>query len=235
MSYIFNRINVVVVMVMVFLIAMSLNEVFKYAQNVDLSNQAAYAQWFTSQQSAFPNQEACQQSTGFICNYEECNYVPAGQTFEELCGKDNTKGWRATSVAIPTAYRAAKEITLEFGTTTNLHRFSLDPETAMMSYTPPRSSSTTGTTKTIAAHDITTITNKLVLYEFISLSTFLTGAELSDETNSYRLSLVTGDSASAETLQRYTATCAVSDCPRSIIDIKNDLLRIWGEKIAGIN
>ncbi len=47
----------------------------------------------SAQKIVFVSQEECEQSTGKPCTFQMCDYVPAGKTFEEVCGKDFKKGW----------------------------------------------------------------------------------------------------------------------------------------------
>jgi hypothetical protein len=41
----------------------------------------------------FSTKEECEQKTGKSCDFQTCDYVPQGKTFEETCGKDFKKGW----------------------------------------------------------------------------------------------------------------------------------------------
>ena len=47
------------------------------------------------QPKVFATQEECEKTTGRPCNFQMCDYVPEGKTFEEVCGKDFKKGWVA--------------------------------------------------------------------------------------------------------------------------------------------
>ena len=46
-----------------------------------------------TQQIVFVSQEECEQKTGKSCDFQMCDYIPPGKTFEEVCGKDFKKGW----------------------------------------------------------------------------------------------------------------------------------------------
>jgi len=49
----------------------------------------------TSTKSVFSTQGECEKNTGKTCSVQTCDYIPAGKTFEEVCGKDFKKGWVA--------------------------------------------------------------------------------------------------------------------------------------------
>lgn len=40
------------------------------------------------------SQSACEKGTGQKCDFVMCDYVPAGKTFEEVCGKGFHNGWQ---------------------------------------------------------------------------------------------------------------------------------------------
>ena len=44
-------------------------------------------------QVVFVSQEECELQTGNSCDFQMCDYIPLGKTFEEVCGKDFKKGW----------------------------------------------------------------------------------------------------------------------------------------------
>ncbi|HBY73686.1 MAG TPA: hypothetical protein DEG44_03280 [Candidatus Kerfeldbacteria bacterium] len=46
-----------------------------------------------TQQIVFVSQEECEQKTGKSCDFQMCDYIPPGKTFEEVCGNDFKKGW----------------------------------------------------------------------------------------------------------------------------------------------
>lgn len=41
----------------------------------------------------FTSQIECEQKTDGPCRFETCDYVPAGQTYEEVCGPGPGKRW----------------------------------------------------------------------------------------------------------------------------------------------
>ena len=42
----------------------------------------------------YSTQEECEAKAGCTCGFVQCDYVPPGKTFEEVCGKDFKKGWQ---------------------------------------------------------------------------------------------------------------------------------------------
>lgn len=42
----------------------------------------------------FSTKEECEEKTGCECGFVNCDYIPPGKTFEEVCGKDFRKGWQ---------------------------------------------------------------------------------------------------------------------------------------------
>jgi RNA polymerase subunit RPABC4/transcription elongation factor Spt4 len=170
MSYIFNRINLIVVVVMIFLITMSMNEVAHFAKRLDLSNKAAYAQWFTSHKTVFSTQEDCQKNTGALCNYEECDYIPDGQTLSEVCGKNFTKGWRPTIVTIPEAYRDIASLQLSIGPAASRQIIEIKPNDLTIQYSSLGSSDSSVKTKPIKSHDLTLLVNNMISYEFLRIA-----------------------------------------------------------------
>lgn len=55
------------------------------------NNQIKITDYTTS--TVYRTQEECEQATGKTCDFQNCDYVPEGKTFEEVCGKDFKKGW----------------------------------------------------------------------------------------------------------------------------------------------
>lgn len=39
------------------------------------------------------SQEECEKATSLSCGFLQCDYVPKGKTFEEVCGEEFQKGW----------------------------------------------------------------------------------------------------------------------------------------------
>jgi hypothetical protein len=46
-----------------------------------------------TQTGVFSTKAECEQKTGKSCGFEMCDYIPAGKTIEEVCGKNFKKGW----------------------------------------------------------------------------------------------------------------------------------------------
>jgi len=44
-------------------------------------------------QNVFSTEEECISATNQNCDFQNCDYIPDGKTFEEVCGKDFKKGW----------------------------------------------------------------------------------------------------------------------------------------------
>ena len=42
---------------------------------------------------AYDSKEVCEEETGKSCTFQNCDYIPRGKSFEEVCGKDFKKGW----------------------------------------------------------------------------------------------------------------------------------------------
>jgi len=42
---------------------------------------------------AYDSKEVCEEETGKSCTFQNCDYIPRGKSFEEVCGKDFRKGW----------------------------------------------------------------------------------------------------------------------------------------------
>ena len=69
-----------------------------------------------AQQTVFVSQEECEQKTGESCNFQICDYVPPGKTFEEVCGKDFKKGWisdKTTAAILVVPEGEAKKVQFE--------------------------------------------------------------------------------------------------------------------------
>ncbi len=234
MGYIFNKTNFIVIMVMIFLITMSMNEVLKYAQSVNLTNQAAYAHWFTSHKTVFATQEECEKTTAAICDYEECNYVPVGQTLQQVCGSDLTKGWRPTVVPIPAAYQHITTLTLSIGPAKEKQLVIIDPNALTVRYAPAGKDPTTAQAKPIKDHDYTLLLNNLVSYEFLGTAQAFAAKQPVDPLlSSYSIAL-TSEATTTEgsTANTYTVSCLPADCPRTILDLKSDIADLWGEPIT---
>lgn len=234
MSYIFNRINLIVVVVMILLIGMSMNEVAKYAKGLNLSNQAAYAQWFMSHKTVFTTQEECQSHSGFVCNYEECDYIPNGETVNKICGNDTTKGWRPTVVAIPDAFKTLTSLQLAIGPAKARLLFEINTQnnTITLNSNDPKISG--GKTKTIKVHDQTILTNNMISYDFLRTAAALSAKPAIDNAkSSYAITLVSEQKdGNGSRSVKYTAACLPAECPRTLLDLKNDIVSLWGEPIV---
>ena len=47
----------------------------------------------SGEQKVLPSREECEDATGAPCDFRQCDYVPPGKTFEQICGKGFRKGW----------------------------------------------------------------------------------------------------------------------------------------------
>lgn len=234
MSYIFNRINLLVVIVMIFLIAVSINEVAKYAKHVSLSNEAAYAQWFVSQKTHFKTQENCQQSTGYICSYEECDSVPIGESYEDLCGKDFTKGWRPTTVSIPEVFRQILSIRLSIGQKGSKQTYEIEPRAETIRLFTEQTSDSQSESKKIQSHDITLLINSFIYYDFIGISQ-LAASPTDSATEQTTITINTEKlKPNGTEFASFAVSCQTSLCPRGINDLRSNILRLWGGQQQGI-
>ena len=43
--------------------------------------------------TVYDTQELCEKETDKSCTFQNCDYIPRGKSFEEVCGKDFKKGW----------------------------------------------------------------------------------------------------------------------------------------------
>ena len=56
--------------------------------------QSAHAHPDHGVQEAYGSQEECEAETGRECGYVMCDYIPAGKTFEDVCGEGFEEGWQ---------------------------------------------------------------------------------------------------------------------------------------------
>jgi hypothetical protein len=233
MSYIFNKTNLGVVVVLVIIFIMSINEIAQFTKKLKLENQAAYAAWTSRQDSTFRDLESCQRATKSICTYEDCSIIPSGQTFDEACGKDFKPGWKASDIVIPELYKNISSFSLAIDTAESQGLIRLDPQVQIMTY-----ASTSGIgdtprtqTKTLLTQDITFLTNKFISYEFDRLTKILPRAGRKSGQKTYTLSFISSTSKS-QTPVEYSTTCIESQCHADIIDLKNEILRLWTSPIT---
>ena len=163
MQYFFNITNLFAVIVLGLVFALSLNEVAKLAGKMQTAQRFAQAQLLGTR-NTFTSQEECQSKTGYICYYEECNYVPVRKTLAEVCGADLKKGWKATTTAIPENFRRVVAVRLTVTTKESVGTLEMRPRELTIAYqsTPTGSSNQVKRSHLIRASDVTRITNKMI-------------------------------------------------------------------------
>src|SRR3989338_6417398 len=57
----------------------------------------------------FRSEEECEKATGEVCDFMMCDYIPAGKTFEEVCGKNFESGWASTGTPLTLQYTEQRE------------------------------------------------------------------------------------------------------------------------------
>jgi hypothetical protein len=210
------------------MITMSFNEVTKYAQGVELRNRQTLESWRERTKAEYKTQEECQEQNEVICNFEACDYIPAGKTIEEVCGPNLTKGWKPSLVPIPSFYRGLAEIKLTINGMGGEQRLSVLPPDLVITY---GTGAAVASSKPIELYQKTFLTNKFILYEFDSLSKRMPQpTATSTDPVRYALTLIAG-SEQTPAPDDVSASCWSSRCPREFTDLKNDIIRMWGEPI----
>jgi len=234
MNYVFNKFTIIVVIGVVFITVMTFNEAAKFVTKVRARNVLVYSAWLDQQGSTYATQEKCQQITSSICNFSECDFVPIGTSVEEVCGDDFSKGWRPTSVTIPEFYQSINEIRLRIETVSSVGILSILPQEDEMTYTS-ESSGEIVTQKKIAItmQDSLFMTNKFILYEFIRLAEDADESEdIKNDETIYRISIVSDTLQDDNADDTASISCQASTCTREVADIKNAIIRLWGEDLA---
>lgn len=54
----------------------------------------------------YDSQQACERATGKACGFVMCDYIPAGKTFDEVCGKDFQEGWAPNNQPVQPSHGA---------------------------------------------------------------------------------------------------------------------------------
>jgi len=183
-------------------------------------------------QTPYRNQEDCQSQTGTICNYQTCDFIPAGKTFEEVCGKDFAKGWHASNVEIPKTYATARRLIFSGRTPTAQDELHINRSMATITYRATQGAKhiQTAETNSIEGRQITLLINKMILYDFLNMQKNM---PLPSATTSpvFAISLVSGVGTQTGTT---TVSCMQNSCSRNFSDIQNDFLRLWGKPLTGI-
>lgn len=230
MNYFFNKLTVLLVVGITFILTMSLNEVTKYAEGVELRNRQALESWQESARTQYKTQEECQEKNDVICNFESCDYIPAGKTLEEVCGPDFTKGWKPSLVPIPPFYRNIDTIELTIHGKAGDQRLTVLPSDLQMTYTG--TNGTLSSPKSIELYRITFLTNKFILYEYDALAMRISApTATSTDPVRYTLALTAWSGAESMKLPDVSISCWQSRCLREFTDLKNDIIRLWGETI----
>lgn len=234
MPYVFNKITIIVIVGIVFITVMTFNEVAKFATKVKARNAVVYSDWIDQQVKTYATQEECQQDTLSICNFSECDFVPIGTSVEEVCGEDFSRGWRSTSVAIPVLYQDLASVELRIAVPSSTGVLTIVPPQGEITYTSESSEgSLVQERKDIAYHDSVLITNKFVLYEFTRLAERSTPQDaVIDTDTTYTLSVHPCALNNDCEFESVSVFCRAPECSREIIDIKNDILRLWGDDIV---
>lgn len=49
---------------------------------------------------SYPTKDECEKATNCECAFSECDYIPSGKTFEEVCGINYTPGFMCIEEAL---------------------------------------------------------------------------------------------------------------------------------------
>lgn len=66
----------------------------QYQEDVDVDREVAI----------YSSEEECESETGRNCDFVNCDYIPDGKTFEEVCGVNFKKGWQVAGFAYPETF-----------------------------------------------------------------------------------------------------------------------------------
>ncbi len=238
MWYVFNRFTLLVIGGIVVVLALSMNEVAVFAGKVSAANRSAYERWLSARQNTFADQVTCQQRTKKICTFVSCDAA----TSDGDCG-DIKNGWQPSDTAIPEAYDhlVALRLVAEATSRGTLEISIADGTIAyrLLSY---RSSREIEQVKLIDSRDITRLVNKFILYDFLSRATATENqpeqqardASLLARDPLYTVSVIFDpvytDRLSTASVSEFR--CQRSQCPREITDIKNQIIRLWGDSFV---
>src|SRR3989344_233437 len=182
-------------------------------------------------QTPYRSQEDCQERTGAICNYQTCDYVPPGKTFEEVCGVDFSRGWHASKVEISQPYRDAAKLFFIANTRDAQDELLIDRRASTIRYRAQEGNHLQTTEATpIDTHGVTLLVNKMILYNFLDMQKFIP----SFSPTTTPMFAVTMVSKGADSTSTSTVRCAERSCTRNFTDIQSDFLRLWGKPLIGI-
>jgi len=237
MSYVFNKLTLLVIGGIVVVLALSMNEVAVFAGKVSAANRSAYERWLSGQQNTFADQMICQQRTKKICTFVSCDAA----TSDSGCG--GTKGWQPSDTAIPEAYDHLVAVRLVAeATARGTLEISIADSTIAYRLLSYRSNREIEQVKLIDSRDITRLVNKFILYNFLSRATATEnqpeqqarGASLLARDPLYTVSVIFDpvytDRLSTASVSEFR--CQRSQCPREITDIKNQIIRLWGDSFV---
>jgi len=77
-----------------------------------------FAACSSSTESTYNSKEECEQKTGRSCDFQMCDYIPQGETYEEVCGK-NPNGWVPHVISSPTPNASSSDLTIGWQTYRN--------------------------------------------------------------------------------------------------------------------
>jgi len=234
MSYIFNKTNLAIIIGVAIIFGLSANEIAQFVKKREAFARISYQNFTEQLQKTYISQEMCEQTSRHICIFETCDFIPAGKTYEEVCGENFEKGWKPTNEVIPEIYRNLLAIRLDIASVSRRGTLKITPRLNEITYTSVYGAGEpTTATKKITTNDGTRLVSKLVLYDFLGLARRI---DQPVETNKrYTITLLTDpeqindDSQDSSTI---SLTCDAASCPREIIDVKNDIIRLWGGLVA---
>lgn len=235
MSYLFNKTNILIVMVIGVVITLTLNQLIQLIDKF----RVAQIETFVRNQldvSAYGTQETCQARSAMICEYQQCDFIPPGKTVEEVCGTSPTKGWYPTNIPIPEFYQNIDTVRLTIQTDSATGTIELLTRQAKMTYTSSTfEEPALQQEKKIEPTDITRLINKMVLYD-LATPIKQESDELIDKR--YILYLASkkatplGIASADDTIRETTISCNIKDCSRELQDIVNTIIRVWGGPVT---
>ncbi len=237
MSYIFNKFTLLVIAGIIVIFTFSINEVVKLAKKMQRAQAVAYEDWASGQKTAYKTQEECQGVSSTICDYSECDFVPIGTTYEEICGKDFVTGWKPTNVVIPPVFQHIERIVLTIAAPASQAEIEIDANKLSITYR----SAAIGQmmqdieTKKITAPDVTRVVNRMILYDLADVGL----NEMQTEPNATILNIHTvatelpasGSPFEKATALEHTIQCELEKCQQGILDVVKEIQRVWSAKI----
>ncbi|MEK7583655.1 MAG: hypothetical protein AAB490_00280 [Patescibacteria group bacterium] len=230
MSYIFSKTTVAIIIVVAVIFGLSANEISQFVKQRQAFARISYQNFVENPQDTYASQEVCQHDTGTICIFEACDFIPTGKTYEEVCGKDFKKGWKSTNDSIPDIYQDLLAIRLDIAIASQRGTLEITPRLNEITYASTYGVGEQKTaSKKITTNDGTRLINKFILYDFLGLARRIDQPVATNKR--YTITLladperISGDSQGSSTI---SLTCDATSCPREIIDLKNDIVRLWG-------